>query len=413
VTVSHRRPRAGRLGAEASKVKPGTAAAALGALRERLRGAGFTADALRRLLGITFPDDIGLLNRAPTLERLRADRTPPAALVRLFFLEDALTAGVLRGLLPAGEQETLWRIGLLARRGRRVVARLRLDVVGDAYVLSDRRFRPLDRHALALPRGDMVYPPGSDSALLAQITPPRPGATVLDLCTGSGVQGLAAAAWAARVGAVDTNPRAVALARWNAALNARENFQAHIGDLFAAVRGQRFDVIIANPPFVPSPRRGPSYHSGGPHGDRVLKRIVRGLFDHLGPGGRAFVISHLGLRAGDDVGAILRGWLGDADGRVLGLLVDSGSPVDLAAAQALFALDRGFRSYAREVRTWVAYLRRHRIERIILLLLVAERDSRPLRVEMVEAYQRTLPLPLTRPPHEHVADWLVRGGGEA
>ena len=70
---------------------------------------------------------------------------------------------------------------------------------------------------------------------------------ILDLCCGSGVQGIAAAALRggnARVTCVDINPRAVRFARFNAALNGLDSrrFRAAVGDLYGAVeRGPRED----------------------------------------------------------------------------------------------------------------------------------------------------------------------------
>jgi methylase of polypeptide subunit release factors len=201
--------------------------------------------------------------------------------------------------------------------------------------------------------------------------------------------------------------RAVALASINARLNGIERFTARVGDLFAPVRGETFDLIIANPPFVPGPQRGPSYHSGGPRGDRVLRRVVTGLPAHLAPRGSAVVISHLALRRGEDVARVVRPWLADWPGRTLVLVLESGSAVDLAAAQALFALEDGLAAYARELRQWVAYLQRQRVAEIVLLLLVAE-AAQPPSFEVREAFQRTLPLPLSRPPADLVQEWMVR-----
>jgi hypothetical protein len=119
------------------------------------------------------------------------------------------------------------------------------------------------------------------------------------------------------------------------------------------------------------------------------------------------VISHLALRRGETVAAAVRPWQQGFDGRLLVLVLESGAPVDLAAAQALFALDDGFAAYGREVRRWMVYLERHRIERIVLLLLAAERSGRRA-LEVVEALQRTLPLPLAQPPAALLAGWFAR-----
>jgi len=380
-------------------------AALLARLGERLRAAGYGPPALRERLAVSLPDDVGPLNHAAACERLRGDRCPGACAIRLFYLESGEAAAVVRSLLPAGETQALARAGLLAVRAGRVRARLRIDAYQSLYLLADRRFRAPDRGALRLPRGDMVYPPGSDSAILADAVPPRDGERVLDLCTGSGIQALAVANRAARVVAVDIGARAAALARCNAVLNGAAGVEVRTGDLYGPVRDEQFDLVLGNPPFVPGPQRGPAYHSGGPRGERVLRRIVAGLGAHLRPGGRAVVVSHLALRRDETVAAAMAPWLRGGALRVLALVLETGTPVDLAAAQALFALDEGFDAYGREVRRWVAYLNAHRIDRVALLLIAAERGGRA-GLEVVEAPQRILPLPLSQPPAAMIAAWL-------
>jgi carbamoyltransferase len=242
-----------------------------------------------------------------------------------------------------------------------------------------------------------------------------PGASVLDLCTGTGVQALQQADKADRIIAVDINPRAAAIARINAQLNGVPNVTVRVGDLYAPLRRgrlrERFDVIIANPPFVASPyAAAASYHSGGATGDRVLQRIVAGFDAHLSEGGRAFAITHLALRHGESVEAVSARWFKSFPGRAVILVLETGTAVDLAAAQSLFALERGLAAYGREVHRWVTYLRRHRIDRVTLLLMVAERDGHRA-LEVVDAQQRVLPIPLTRSPAERVREWLHAGNG--
>jgi carbamoyltransferase len=350
-------------------------------------------------------DDVGLLNRAPALERLRGDRSAAAALARLFYLEGSESPADLRRAFSRGELEGMAALALIGSRGGRLAARLRIDPFAGLYLMADRRMEAPDRRALRLPAGDAVYPVGSDSEILANLASVPEGGRVLDLCTGTGVQGLKAAALASTVIGVDVGPRGVALAGCNAALNGVANFSARRGDLYAPVAGEQFDAIIVNPPFVSSPHRGPAYHSGGPLGDRVLRRAVSGLSTHLRRGGRAFAISHLALRRGESLEQRVRSWIADFSGRVLVLLLESGSIVDLAAAQALFALERGFRAYAREVGHWLAYLRRFRIESVVLVVIAAERGGRR-KLDVVEAIPRIFPLPLVPPPADRLAAWL-------
>ncbi|MEH3141844.1 MAG: methyltransferase [Mycobacterium kyogaense] len=99
-----------------------------------------------------------------------------------------------------------------------------------------------------------VYPPQEDSQLLIDAMTAAglaPGARVADLCTGSGVVALAAAqAGAAEVAAFDISPAAVAHAR-RTARAAGANMVVHRGSWARATEFGPFDVVLANPPYVP------------------------------------------------------------------------------------------------------------------------------------------------------------------
>jgi release factor glutamine methyltransferase len=124
-----------------------------------------------------------------------------------------------------------------------------------------------------------------------------PDGRVLDLCTGSGVLAIAAARrWhVAEVVAVDISTRAVLSVRLNAKLNG-VSIRAERGDLFAPVRGERFDLIVSNPPYLPGdsdhlPRRGLARAwEGGRDGRLVIDRICTGAPDHLRPGGSVLLV---------------------------------------------------------------------------------------------------------------------------
>ena len=116
-----------------------------------------------------------------------------------------------------------------------------------------------------------------------------PGAAVLDMGTGSGVGAVAAAAFAKRVVAVDINPQAVRCARINALLNdVEDKVEVRQGDLFAAVPGERFDVVLFNPPYfrgVPQDALDHAWRSLD-----VVERFAADLIDHLTPSGQAVIV---------------------------------------------------------------------------------------------------------------------------
>jgi ribosomal protein L3 glutamine methyltransferase len=121
---------------------------------------------------------------------------------------------------------------------------------------------------------------------------------VLDLCTGSGCLAiLAARAFAsAAVDAADMSPAALAVARKNVARH-RLGRRVHVrrSDLFAALGGERYDLILTNPPYVtaaamaslpPEYRREPRLAlAGGKDGLELVARILAQAPGYLATGG--------------------------------------------------------------------------------------------------------------------------------
>jgi release factor glutamine methyltransferase len=130
----------------------------------------------------------------------------------------------------------------------------------------------------------------SGAFLVSQLQRPdllRPGSRVLDLGSGSGACGLAAARRGCHVVAVDINPSAVRCTRVNALLNNLDLDVRH-GDLFAPVDDERFDVVLFNPPYyrgVPSDGLDHAWRSMD-----VPERFAAELAWHLSPDGRALVV---------------------------------------------------------------------------------------------------------------------------
>jgi release factor glutamine methyltransferase len=115
-----------------------------------------------------------------------------------------------------------------------------------AYILGRREF-----HALVLAVSPAVLIPRPESELLVDLAIERRPRSVLDLGTGSGAIALAIkrALPSARVVAVDTSAEALAVARRNATALGLE-VDLREGNWFDPVAGERFDLIVANPPYV-------------------------------------------------------------------------------------------------------------------------------------------------------------------
>jgi release factor glutamine methyltransferase len=149
-----------------------------------------------------------------------------------------------------------------------------------------------------------VIVPRPETEILAgwalEVLPP-PGArpVVVDVGTGSGCLACAVAAEHpdARVLAVDLVPAAVAVARRNvAALGLGRRVEVVEGDLLAPAPVRSADIIVSNPPYLPSgwlPDLDPEVRDheprialdGGGDGLDVLRRLVRAAPRHLRPGG--------------------------------------------------------------------------------------------------------------------------------
>ena len=114
----------------------------------------------------------------------------------------------------------------------------------------------------------------------------------LDLCTGSGVHGLLASRHSSRVTCVDNNPRAIAFAKFNRALNDIVNVEILEGDLFSPLGEKMFDLILANPPYMPTmdSKPGDNHFSGGEKGDFISSKIIEGLPRYLRKNGLCQII---------------------------------------------------------------------------------------------------------------------------
>lgn len=340
----------------------------------RLAALGFSEEAVCGRLGLDDINDLQL-RAAPIYraERLQP-RDPLACAIDLFVLQGVLPADELDQLFDQPQQQALAACGLLEREAGAARVLASLYPVGPDLIVSDHASHELDPHAQGSDPHDRVMYVGTDSRWLARVTLRKKVNAALDLCCGSGVHALLAAAHAQRVVAVDINPRAVQCTGFNARARCLTNVEALQGDLYAPVGERRFDLITANPPFVPAPEQKVGFRDGGPSGEEVQRRIIEGLPLHLAPAGVAQIVTEFGESDADPLERRLRRWLGDAaiDIHVLRLRTHG------AQAYAIGHADGDDpAAFLRSVGAWAANLRAHGYTRVVSVLLTFQRGEAP------------------------------------
>jgi SAM-dependent methyltransferase len=269
--------------------------------------------------------------------------------------------------VPAGAVEgadALEREGLLTRDGDRVVARLRITAWNRRLLAQDVTDGSV--------RADVVPGPGEASQTLASLTVRRPGQTVLDLGCGCGPQTLLAAVHADRVVATDLNPHAAELTALSARLNGAGVVETRVGDSYEPVAGERFDLLVANPPFVISPDTDLLYRDSGLGPGELCRRIVAGAGEHLEEGGMASILCSWGGGSPDT----LREWLAGSGCDALAISYGPQDVVDYAAHWTqLTTAASGADAQAEAIARWLRFYEAAGIEAIWFAALVLRRRT--------------------------------------
>lgn len=179
-----------------------------------------------------------------------------------------------------------------------------------AYCVGERGFMDF---TLSIDAAVLI--PRPETELLITTALNYPSAHILDLGTGSGCIAIAMArAWpSAQIVAVDQCAQALACARHNAECLGAEAIQFKQGNWYAPVNGARFDLILANPPYIadaePHPDQGDARFEprtalrAGPTGLEAISAIIQAAPQHLQAGGWIW-LEH-GYRQGEAVRAQL------------------------------------------------------------------------------------------------------------
>ncbi|MDQ2755377.1 MAG: class I SAM-dependent methyltransferase [Actinomycetota bacterium] len=366
------------------------------ALRDDLTAAGYTVHRVEGLLG---PVARAALMRDQILPADLATRDHPGALavlVRVFALGRTVTRGALDAALPALGTSGAVELGLVelaqGAEGAEAGVRPRCDLrpygdeAHDWWVASDLSEAStgvplLPTHVLGI---------GAASTTAAQWTIRRRVRSALDLGTGCGVQSLHLADHAERIVATDVSARALAYARFNATL-AEIDLDLRDGSLLDPVEGERFDLVVSNPPFVITPRGEGvplyEYRDGGLVGDGLVESLVRDVGEHLEPGGVAQFLGNWEVAAGASWRERWTGWL---HGTGLDAFVVQREQQDPAEYAELWARDGGSRpgvdGFTDLYAAWLADFSARGVERIGFGVVTLQRPTteRDPWVDLVE-----------------------------
>lgn len=304
-------------------------AALLAALADAFKSVNYTLDGVADLLG---PSAYAALGRDQIIPALLAtERTSGSdqaglrgltVLVRLWLLAVPQAVADVDAALPGPGANGLAELGLVSIADGVVTAAVDVRPYGwdanpdgsggaELWVASD-----LAAHQQpGVLRHDHVLGIGQASTTLVQTTIRPHAKRALDLGTGCGIQTFHLLHHCEHVTATDISERALAFTRFNLVLNAAalevdpNNLEARIslrlGSLLEPVEGERFDLVVSNPPFVITPRtKGESaadqftYRDGGLPGDQIVSSLVKSLGSVLEPGGTAQMLGNWEITAG-------------------------------------------------------------------------------------------------------------------
>jgi SAM-dependent methyltransferase len=310
------------------------AADTLRGLRGRLRSLGYTDEGVRAVLatpaGVENTERLEALRESSPGPRQprRQFESAAEALTHLFLLEGTLPMSQVRGLLGRRPTAALLDAGLLNAEGSRVSADVLLLPWKGLWLLTDA-------HAHRLAR-DAVFIPDASTYALSALLPPAGGRRAVDVGTGCGLLALQQAESFEAVTALDVNPRAVAFARFNAAVNRRALVVERCdADPFrsAPVTLGDADVITFVMPFVCSDFDGAeSIALAAADGPALLEATYRGVEATLGERGAALLWHQVPRRPAEGFARALEGWGIVPRNHVLLDLAAMSDDLDLGAA---------------------------------------------------------------------------------
>ena len=258
---------------------------AIGRFARLLKEAGYPGGSMSELLG----RELGRAHHRRDLPVfLRKVSSSPAleTLIKLFAFQVGVEVEQAGAALGQVGIETLIEPGLVGVQEGLVVPAVAISLCEGLFIAHD----PASRDSTPLKESEHVLGINPPTLLLARLTARRNVEVALDLGTGCGIQALLCAAHCGKVIATDLNARALNLAVFNAQLNGIKNVEFRLGSLFEPVAGEKFDLIVCNPPYVISPASEFLFRDGGKSADSFCEELIQSIPSYLKEGGFASVL---------------------------------------------------------------------------------------------------------------------------
>lgn len=324
--------------------------------REFLRTINYDESALDESFGTSIPPAPHHEDHSNLLALARK-AAPFHCVATLFFFGQPIESALAQTLFPKGMLPLAIKLGLVDDVDGILRPNVLLVPVGEMLFASDTYD--------AVSRDDGHYVPtlNQPAMHLADYAIRRPVKNSLDLCGGFALHAAIVSPASEQVITTDLNPRAKEFAEFNARLNGLSNIKAKTGNLFSAVDGETFDLIVCNPPFVISPSATTSFRENPMEMDGFVQEMIRQAPVYLEEGGFFQTICEWAELENETAADRIRGWTSDCGCDVWVIMANRQLPSNYARGRIREMTDDSD-SQQSQLSQWEAYFSQRRVEAI-------------------------------------------------